>query len=118
MRVTYEVKGENLVIKYGLDIVEELKFASFDINVERRNEMWIDIILKPKLLLGSELPGDLIDFDILVITSHEGVIAQIVPQDVGCDCEYQFTMAEKEQIKQYIQSEEVQAFIQNCANKK
>ena len=99
------------MIKYGLDIIEELKFITFDIHIEKRDQQWVDINLVPIVLEGAPLPTDLIDFGILVICSHEGIIAQMVPQDVGCDCEYQLTFSEKEQIRQYIESDQVQLLI-------
>lgn len=108
-------RRRNIVIKYGLDKIEELVFTTFHIHIEKRDQQWIDIQLVPELAAGNELPTDLIDFDILVITNHEGIIAQIVPQDVGCDCEYQFTFSEKEQIKAFIQSDRVQKLIEQAA---
>jgi len=99
------------VIKYGLEKQEELKFIAFDIHIEKRDKQWVDINLVPIVIEGAPLPTDLIDFNILVICSHEGIIAQMVPQDVGCDCEYQLTFSEKEQVRQYIESEVIQKLI-------
>lgn len=104
------------MIKYGLDRVEELKFTAFNLYIEKRDRQWIDINLKPDLAQGTVLPTDLIDFDILVICSHEGIIAQMVPQDAGCDCEYNLTFSEKEQVRAYIESEEIQKLIVQAAN--
>lgn len=104
------------MIKYGSDRIEELKFASFKTLIERRNEQWIDINLVPQLSPDSaELPTDLIDFSILVICNHSGVIAQMVPQDIGCDCEYQLTFSEKEQVKAWILTETIQSQIKLAA---
>ncbi|MCR8656807.1 hypothetical protein [Paenibacillus endoradicis] len=105
------------MIKYGLDQIEELKFISFDIHIEKRDQQWVDINLVPVVLEGAPLPTDLIDFNILVICSHEGIIAQMVPQDVGCDCEYQLTFAEKEQVRNYIESDEIQGLIEKVVRK-
>lgn len=99
------------MIKYGLDTIEELKFITYDIHIEKRDQQWIDINLVPIVLESTPIPTDLIDFNILVICSHEGIIAQMVPQDVGCDCEYQLTFSEKEQVRQYIESDHVQLRI-------
>ncbi|MCA0757986.1 hypothetical protein KP806_23275 [Paenibacillus sp. N4] len=100
------------MIKYGLDRVTELKFESIDSKIERRDEQWIDITLRFKLAPGTEAPSDLIDFTALVICTLSGTIAQIVPQDEGCDCEYQFTVGEKEQIAAYINRPDIQAEIE------
>ncbi len=99
------------MIKYGLDRVTELKFTSFQPFMERRNEQLVDIVLRFTLSKDSEGPADLIDFTALVICTVSGQIAQIVPQDEDCDCEYQFTVSEKEQIAAYIERADVQAEI-------
>ncbi|HIW32406.1 MAG TPA: hypothetical protein IAA29_06445 [Candidatus Paenibacillus intestinavium] len=99
------------MIKYGLDQIDELKFITFDVHIEKRDQQWVDIDLIPVVLEGAPLPEDLIDFNILVICSHEGIIAQMVPQDVGCDCEYQLTFSEKEQVRQYVESDHIQVLI-------
>jgi hypothetical protein len=97
------------VIRYGSDRIDELKFTSFKTVMERRDEQWVDINLTPRLATNSaELPSDLIDFSILVICNHSGVIAQMVPQDIGCDCEYQLTFSEKEQVKAWMNSGDIQ----------
>lgn len=100
------------MIKYGLDEIQELKFEAFKLHIEKRDKQWIDIMLIPTLSESSTLPTDLIDFSILVICNTQGVIAQIVPQDVGCDCEYQLTFSEKEQVEAYIESDTVQTLIE------
>lgn len=99
------------MIKYGLDIIEELKFSNYKLLIEKRDMQWVDITLIPVLEPHCSLPTDLIDFSILVICSHYGVIAQMVPQDVGCDSEYQLTFSEKEQIRSYIESDTIQLLI-------
>jgi hypothetical protein len=99
------------MIKYGVDRITELKFASFQAYIERRNEQLVDIVLRLTLTPDSEAPDDLIDFTALVICTVGGQIAQIIPQDEDCDCEYQFTASEKEQIAAYVQGAEIQAEI-------
>lgn len=99
------------MIKYGLDKIQELKFITLDIHIEKRDEQWVDINLVPIVMEGTPLPSDLIDFNILVICTHEGFIAQMVPQDVGCDCEYQLTFSEKEQVRQYVETAQIQSLI-------
>ncbi|MFS0722303.1 hypothetical protein [Paenibacillus sp. 1P07SE] len=104
------------MIRYGLDRVTELKFAAFQPKVERRDRQWVDIVLRVELQEGTdELPADLIDLTALVICTHHGQIAQIVPQDEECDCEYQFTAEEKAQIASYIESPDMQARIRQAA---
>ncbi|MNR64771.1 hypothetical protein D3C85_1875280 [compost metagenome] len=51
---------------------------------------------------GEVLPEGLMDPSILVICNIEGDIVQIVLHDEGCDSEFQFTYAEKEQIETYV----------------
>jgi len=104
------------VIRYGSDHIEEMKFSSLHMSIECRDHQWIDITLKPQLTTDSAtVPKDLTDFTILVICNHGGIIAQMVPQDIGCDCEYQLTFLEKEQIKSFILSEAVQQQIKQAA---
>lgn len=104
------------MIKYGSEQVSHLRFASFDARLERRNEQWIDVVLRFELAVGSdETPADLIDLTALVICTHQGQIAQIVPQDEEIDCEYQFTSDEKAQIVAYIESPTMQSRIRQTA---
>lgn len=104
------------MIKYGLDHIEEMKFSDFHMTIERRDDQWIDITLQPQLASGSTaIPADLTDFTVFVICNHAGVIAQMVPQDIGCDCEYQLTFSEKEQVRAFIESEAVQREIEKAA---
>ncbi|MCR2802858.1 hypothetical protein [Paenibacillus soyae] len=100
------------MIKYGSDCITELKFEGYRPAMELREDgQWVDIVLHPSLHESTPAPDDLIQFSILVICTTDGTIAQIVPQDEDCDCEYQFTFSEKEQIASYINSGEVQAAI-------
>ncbi|MCU6708173.1 hypothetical protein M6D81_05560 [Paenibacillus sp. J5C_2022] len=103
------------MIKYGLDRITELKFRSFMPHVERRDEQWIDIVLQPELAEATPVPDDVIDFTILVICTHDGTIVQMVPQDEDCDCEYGFTVGEKEQIAAYVASDVMQREIAKVA---
>ncbi|WP_051236502.1 hypothetical protein [Paenibacillus pinihumi] len=105
------------MIKYGSDRVTHLEFASFTPRLERRDNQWIDVGLRFELkrTCAEEAPQDLIDLTILVICTHGGQIAQIIPLDEGCDCEYQFTAGEKEQITAYIQSDAMQEHIRACS---
>lgn len=105
------------MIKYGSDRITELKFKSFTSMIELRPDgQWVDIALHPAVEEETPIPDDLIEFSILVICTRDGVIAQIVPQDEDCDCEYQFTFSEKEQIKAFVMSEEIQTRIQNLSS--
>jgi hypothetical protein len=99
------------LIRYGDDKVHELRFVSFSPTIERRDDMWVDIDLRFELSEDSFVPADLIDLTALVICTHAGDPVQIVPQDEGTDCEYQFTAGEKEQIEAFIRSEPVQRAI-------
>lgn len=104
------------MIKYGLDRITELSFRSFRPAIERRDEQWVDIILRFELAPESEMPDDLIDLTALVICTADGTIAQIVPHDEGCDCEYQFTAGEKEQITAFIMQPHIQSEIQKLSS--
>lgn len=101
------------MIKYGSEKITELRFKTFYASMERRNEQLVDIELRFDLAEDTPAPDDLIDFTALVICTVHGTIAQIVPQDIGCDCEYQFTASEKEQIAAYIEREDVLREIAN-----
>jgi hypothetical protein len=104
------------VIKYGLDQVTELRFHTIKPMIERRDDQWIDITLRFELEATTPIPDDLIDFTALVICTHSGAIAQIVPQDEGCDCEYQFTVGEKEQITNFVNRTDIQELIQKLSS--
>ncbi|PZD93687.1 hypothetical protein DNH61_24045 [Paenibacillus sambharensis] len=98
------------MIKYGSDTITELKLTSLvPVRIEVRSDQWVDIELRFDLAAGSaEIPSDLIDLTALVITNLEGMIVQVVPQDEGIDCEYQFTFKEKEQLSKFIQTHAMQ----------
>lgn len=105
------------MIKYGLDRITELSFLSFRPAIELRDEQWVDIMLRFELAPESEMPDDLlIDLTALVICTVDGTIAQIVPHDEGCDCEYQFTAGEKEQITAFIMQPNIQSEIQKLSS--
>jgi hypothetical protein len=104
------------MIKYGLDRVTELRFESITAAMERRDNQWVDIFLRFEVTGETPVPADLIDFSGLVICTLGGAIAQIVPQDEDIDCEYQFTAFEKEQIRTFIESAEIQQRITNLAS--
>lgn len=89
------------MMKYGAEHVEHRFTLSF-IESEVRGQ-WRDIYLRMHLAAGETFPEDLIDPTILVICNLEGVIVQIVLHDEGCDCEFQFTYAEKAQIENFVQ---------------
>lgn len=101
------------MIKYGSDRITELKFKDFYPRIERRDHQWVDIVLRPELSEQTTLPDDLIDFTALVICTTNGTVVQILPQDEDCDCEYQFTFSEKEQIRAFVERDDIQAAIQN-----
>jgi hypothetical protein len=91
------------MIQYASERVNELKIQRFISNAEIRDEQWVDIELRFVLAEDSDqIPEDISDLTGLVICNHSGAIAQMVPQDAGCDCEFQFTPAEKEQISKFI----------------
>ncbi|MFF2479493.1 hypothetical protein [Paenibacillus sp. NPDC058071] len=104
------------MIKYGSERVTELKFIAIRSHIEKRDRQWVDLTLRFELSADTPLPDDLIDFSGLVICTTSGAIAQIVPQDEDVDCEYQFTAFEKEQIRAYVESAEIQSAIANLTS--
>ncbi len=104
------------MIKYGLDTVTELTFIAFEPRIERRDAQWVDIVLRATIAESTPLPDDMIDFTVLVICTLDGTIAQIVPQDEDCDCEYNFTVGEKEQIAAFVEGTDVQSAIANLSS--
>lgn len=93
------------MIKYGLDTVQHLQFLQFIPRIELRPDgQWIDIELRFEVAEATPLPDDVVDLTILAICTSRGQLAQVIPQDEGIDCEYQFTPLEKEQIERYIDS--------------
>lgn len=103
------------MIKYGMDTVHELVFTGFKARIEKRDSQWIDIWLRPELAESCLLPGDIIDFSILVIATPDGQLVQSVALDEDCDCEYSFTIGEKEQIAAFIRQGDIQRQICEAA---
>jgi len=104
------------MIKYGSERITELRFERLDARLELRNEQWIDIDIRLAVAEETPVPDDLIELTALVITNTAGQIAQIVPQDEGCDCDYQFTAEEKEQLAAYVRSAAMQQRIANLVS--
>ncbi|PWW00721.1 hypothetical protein DFQ01_11274 [Paenibacillus cellulosilyticus] len=104
------------MIQYGSDVITELKFVSFQPTIERRNNQLVDIELIPELWKGTPVPDGITELTVYVVCTVGGQIAQIVPYDEGIDCEFQFTVSEKEQISAYILSEDIQGRIRNLTS--
>jgi len=104
------------MIQYGSDRVTQLKFTAFHPRIERRDDQWVDIEMKVELSPETPAPSELADLTVLVICTTDGVIAQIVPLDEGCDCEFQFTTDEKEQIRAFVERPEIQRAIANLSS--
>ncbi|WP_123040619.1 hypothetical protein [Cohnella candidum] len=103
------------MIKYGAESWNDLIFTAFYPRVEKRDNQWVDVEVQVDTASSTPLPDDLIDFSILIVCTHRGFPMQIVPQDEGCDCEYQLTASEKQQIEDYIASSPLQARIREAA---
>lgn len=101
------------MIKYGSDRITELRFISFEPHMERRDDQWVDIVLRPTLDEHTPVPSDLIQFTVYVICTLDGTIVQMIPQDEDCDCEYQLTFSEKEQVRAFIEQPSIQETISN-----
>jgi hypothetical protein len=104
------------LIRYGDELWTELKFTNFRYEAERRDKQWVDVVLKVGTSDATPLPLDLIDFTIMAICTHEGHPIQLVTLDEGCDCEYQLTEWEKDQINDFIRSDEVKRAIVHAAS--
>ena len=90
-----------MMMKYGAEPVEHRFTLSFK-EMEPRGQ-WQDIYLGIHMENGESFPEDLLAPSVLVICNQEGDIVQIVLQDEGCDCEYQFTLTEKAKIESFVQ---------------
>lgn len=95
------------MIRYSDESWAELKFTNIRFEVEKRDQQWIDVILRMETLEETPLPMDVIDFSITAICTHQGHPIQLVTMEEGCDSEYQLTAGEKEQINAFIRSQEV-----------
>jgi hypothetical protein len=104
------------LIRYGDELWTELKFTNFRYEAERRDKQWVDVVLKVETSDATPLPLDLIDFTIMAICTHEGHPIQLVTLDEGCDCEYQLTEWEKDQINDFLRSDEVKKAIVHAAS--
>nr|WP_255654427.1 hypothetical protein [Cohnella sp. REN36] len=91
-----------------------MKFVGFSPSIERRDGQWVDVELRFETEASTPIPTDLIDLTGLIVCTHEGHPIQMIPLDEGCDCEYQFTVGEKEQIEAYVRSEPVLAAIRRA----
>ncbi|MBD2847938.1 hypothetical protein IDH44_22310 [Paenibacillus sp. IB182496] len=98
------------MIQYGSDRVTELRFEQLTARVERRDAQWVDVEARFRSE-AERLYPELERLSALIICTTGGQIAQIVPQDGGLDCEYQFTAGEKAQLEAYIMSTAMQARI-------
>jgi hypothetical protein len=103
------------MIRYGDEMWTELKFTSFQYEVERRDKQWIDVFLKVETDEDTPLPLDLIEFSVLAICTHQGHPIQLVTLDEGMDCEYQLTQWEKDQIEAFIRTDEVRKALLKAA---
>lgn len=104
------------MIQYGSDTITELVFTAFHSHIEPRDEQWIDIELDVELAVDTPLPADLTSLTVLVVCAWNGTVAEIVPLDEGCDCEFQFTASEKAQIASYIEKPEMKETITNLSS--
>jgi hypothetical protein len=104
------------MIRYSDELWAELKFTSFQYEVERRDNQWVDVYLKVETAEETPLPLDLIEFSIVAVCTHEGHPIQLVTMDEGCDSEYQLTEWEKDQIEAFIRTDEVRKTILKSAS--
>lgn len=88
------------MIQYGSSELHELRFVQMRATAERRGQ-WLDVEIRFDLAEDSELPEQLEELTALLICTQDGAVVQIVPQDEGRDCEFQFTELEKEQLRSF-----------------
>ncbi|MCP3775640.1 hypothetical protein NLX71_20410 [Paenibacillus sp. MZ04-78.2] len=98
-------KDEREMIEYGNPDIRELRFARFHSRAEVRGEQWIDVEVSMELAEDSEAPEGIVELGALIVCTRRGDIVEIVPQDEGRDCEYQFTEQEKAQLRVYYERE-------------
>ncbi|MFE5317420.1 hypothetical protein ACFQ88_01810 [Paenibacillus sp. NPDC056579] len=99
------------MIAYGSVDIRELRFMNMRSTIDLRDEQWIDVEVRFDLPDRGELPEDISDLSALLICTYSGDIVQIVPQDEGRDCEYQFTEAEKNQLRDYYELQAKQKLL-------
>ncbi|MFC4597919.1 hypothetical protein [Cohnella hongkongensis] len=104
------------MIRYGDELWTELRFTGFQYQAERRDGQWVDVVLRPETAGETPLPKELADFAIIAVCTHDGHPIQLITQDGGCDCEYQLTEAEQEQINAFIRTDEVRRAIVEAAS--
>ena len=105
------------MIRYGDESWNELRFAGYRFKAEKRDAQWIDVYVRVATDESTPLPEDLTDFEIMAVCTYEGHPIQLVTLDEGCDCEYQLTAGEQEQIHAFIRSGDVQRAIREAAAK-
>lgn len=94
------------MIRYGDPVVEELRFTQLKAIVEPRDDgQWVDVEISFGLGEGCRVPEGIEDLTALLICTRAGDIVQIVPQDEGRDCEFQFTEEEKQQLRRFYEQE-------------
>ncbi|MCS7461083.1 hypothetical protein N0M98_13095 [Paenibacillus doosanensis] len=86
------------MIQYGSVDVKEMQLIRLRASIDLRDEQWIDVEIRFGVGNADTIPDDVTDLTALLICTYSGGVAQIVPQDGGIDCEYQFTPGEKEQL--------------------
>jgi hypothetical protein len=94
------------MIAYGATDYVEWVFSKLFATVESRDP-WIDINIAFELEGERKLPEDLLHPSALVICNETGYIVQIVMLNEGCDSEYQFTEAEKQQLASFVHEKEL-----------
>lgn len=93
------------MIQYGSPEAKDLTFNRLRARAERREDgQWIDVEVRFDLAEGT-LPDGIEELTALIICTARGDIVQIVPQDEGRDCEFQFTDNEKAQLAAYYEAE-------------
>ncbi|MFB0846268.1 hypothetical protein [Paenibacillus oleatilyticus] len=93
------------MIEYDNPHIRELRFTRFHSRAEVRSKQWIDVEVSLGLEEGSEAPEGIVELGALIVCTRRGDIVEIVPQDEGRDCEYQFTEQEKAQLRTYYERE-------------
>lgn len=93
------------MLTYGSSDITELQFINIRHEIERRNEQWFDVYVRFDLLEPALVPDNIEELEALLVSTSDGLLVEIAPQDEGRDCEYQFTESEKEQLRRYFQAQ-------------
>jgi hypothetical protein len=68
---------------------------------------WLNVYISFEIENIEILPDGLNEPSALAVFDNDGELQEIIAQDEGVDCEYKFTVKEKEQISEYLQKKKL-----------